>query len=1451
MLRYLTAFFLLLPLSLVSQSLVINEFMASNTFVIADNYGQLDDWVEIYNPGAEPVDMAGMYITDNLNNPNKWQIEGGSPFFTTVPAGGYLIIWCDGDSSLQGANHTNFKLQRAGEQIGIYSSDLMVIDTLTYTEQEKDNSYGRYLDGEEDWFFFAEPSPEYSNNGSTPYFGFVKGEPLFSLERGFYTGAQTLSLSQTFTSGEIHYTLDGSKPSWDSPLYSGEIPINGNVTVRAAVFQEDLVPSDIKTKSYFIDYLLAERKLPVISLASESEIFWDSETGLLVQDALFETEYETNLEFFEDDGDGKESQRVGIFISENESAQVPQTPLSFIGRDEYGEKNFNHRLFNELNLNAFRTFDLSNSNLDWGKTLVKNLLAQNITKDNLQVEHHFSRPVSVHANMDYLGMYELQVPLDAKYIGDLYLLDNDSIDIIWGNGAALSGTAQQYFEWLNYLESNNFSSNETFQELEQSSSIDSYIDYLISLLYFGAPNWAENNAWQWKSQQGGEWKWIVKGFDESYSDVNDYLLEYLSTEDELINPSWLTLPFRRMLENELFRERFISSLADHCYITFNPNLLDAELSNIQFLLENEMSYHIQLWADSGNTYVNSIPSFNGWQSELDSLGQYCNQRIDAIHTNSLGFFDEVSSMAELNLQVVGNGGIMLNELTVPDSSWEGHYFQDLEFSLTAIPDEGYQFVEWLGADVSDVNASIISLILDENATITALFEPAPDYSISMIINELKYESDTLINAGDWIELYNNSENIVDISKWTVHDSQDFFQFPANEILLPNEYLVVSSDVSSFERHYGENEGAIGNLGFGLSSNEEEIILKNSNGLTMDSVFYQNAEPWPVLESNTARTIELVAPYLDNIYGHNWISSLDTNGTALELNSANSLHLGKVSNQEINIGDSFEAIDFNELIFSPNADVSDLTWSFEGNENITIDFNDETLIANLDYGLWQGTEWIHFSVSDDFDGLSSDSALFTVGTIINVNTICDETFVEQLSPYIVTSSFIVPQGCSLDVEAGVELRFMKNTEIICKGTLSMAGDESNRIELKNHTSNWNGILLDSTLTPASFEYVLFQGATFGTDSAKQNAALTGYFSDFEVSNCEFDNNLRSIYAWYGAVHLSETIFNESNYGEKVNLQFSDAITEDCVFHYTYGDNDALDYDAVDNGKILNNVLWGGEDDGIDIGQINGVSCNDVLIQGNRVFNYFDKDISVGEGSQNINIDHNLLVGAYYGVGVKDSSTAIIDHCTIDLNKYGVACFQKNIGLGGGIAHVSNTIISNSTTSSLLIGDASQLYTDYCSSDLEVLNGEDNILANPEYVNPSSYDYNLGLYSPCIDAGDPNYELDLDDTRSDLGAYFVDQNLLENPVSLEIVLYPNPVIQQFSLTIMNATEEEAILRIYDENSRLVFDEHASSPSLDIFGNIRFELNVKYLSAGNYIFEFTQGDRVVVKEFVCVAG
>jgi hypothetical protein len=147
----------------IAPVLYINEFLASNDSSNTDENGEYDDWVEIYNPGTEPVDIGGMYFSDKLDNLTNWQIPTTDPSVTTIPAGGFIVIWADKQME-QGPLHVDAKLSADGEDIVLTAPNgTKIIDSLTFGAQTTDVSYGRYPDGSDNWQTFTTPTPGASN----------------------------------------------------------------------------------------------------------------------------------------------------------------------------------------------------------------------------------------------------------------------------------------------------------------------------------------------------------------------------------------------------------------------------------------------------------------------------------------------------------------------------------------------------------------------------------------------------------------------------------------------------------------------------------------------------------------------------------------------------------------------------------------------------------------------------------------------------------------------------------------------------------------------------------------------------------------------------------------------------------------------------------------------------------------------------------------------------------------------------------------------------------------------------------------------------------------------------------------------------------------------------------------------------------------------------------------
>jgi len=153
-----------------SITLVINELMADNEGTIEDpdEFGEYADWIEIYNYGDDPIDMGGMYLTDEPLNQSSWlRIPTDDPEKTTIEPGGYLVFWADDDTE-QGALHLNFKIAADGdEDIGLFDWYKNPLDIVEFDAQNPDESWGRLPDGTNNWVTFevGGTTPGYQNRG--------------------------------------------------------------------------------------------------------------------------------------------------------------------------------------------------------------------------------------------------------------------------------------------------------------------------------------------------------------------------------------------------------------------------------------------------------------------------------------------------------------------------------------------------------------------------------------------------------------------------------------------------------------------------------------------------------------------------------------------------------------------------------------------------------------------------------------------------------------------------------------------------------------------------------------------------------------------------------------------------------------------------------------------------------------------------------------------------------------------------------------------------------------------------------------------------------------------------------------------------------------------------------------------------------------------------------------
>lgn len=726
-------FFLCFTTFLTGQTIFINEFMASNDATIADENGEFDDWVEIYNAGATPFDLGGKYVTDDLSEPNQWQIPTDNPSLTTIPAGGYLILWFDGDEE-QGVLHVSPKLGGGGEQIGIYDNNgLTPLDTLTYGEQTKDISEGRFPDGNMNFVKFSMPTPGMENEEPAPEEVAI---PTFSQLGGLYNTPLSLTISTTTLDANIYYTTDGSDPDQSNFLYSAPIVIDSSQVIRAKAFKTEATASEIITQTYLIN---TNHTFPIVAISGNPDKFFGAEAGLFPN---FEEDIEVplNVEFYESDGTVGFNQTVEVEIHGSISAFLPQKSLALKAKGSLGSSTIDYAVFPNEELSEYRSLILRNSGQDWEYTLFRDALESDLVANlnDLSVEieapnldDQAYRPAIAYLNGQYWGIYNLRERSDKRYIKNRYDLDDDKIDLLENLDEAKEGDFVAWNSLDSLLRIKTFTDEAGLNELANLADLDNYMDYIIHNVFLDNTDWPGNNYLRWRERSPtGKWRWMTKDLDYGFGfleldtenfntgnpDINS-LDRLLNPTFFFPNPDWGTILFNRLMGNPVWKTQFINRMADQLNVLFTKERMLDKIDSFQATYQPEINQHNQKWQ---NVWT--------WNQDVDVLRRFAEGRTVAVRNHFAESLPEITGQANVTLNVLpaDGGQIKISTVTTNQNgtAWSGIYFKGIDVPLQAIAKDGFKFVGW-SANVNEVEAST-TINLNSDINITAIFAPEGD-----------------------------------------------------------------------------------------------------------------------------------------------------------------------------------------------------------------------------------------------------------------------------------------------------------------------------------------------------------------------------------------------------------------------------------------------------------------------------------------------------------------------------------------------------------------------------------------------------------------------------------------------------------------------------------------------------------------------------------------------------
>lgn len=730
--------FLLFTTFIAKSQIIINEYSCSNINGPTTTFGDREDWIEIYNPGAAPFNLAGWYLSDRSGNLTKWLIPSGS-----VPANGYLVVFADKRNTVVGNElHTNFNLKQTREDWIILTNNVgNVVDSFFIVHRTKqDHSVGRQTDGAANWRLFTTPTPGASNVGGV---NFYTPTPVMSLQSGFYGGPQNVSITCSDASAQIRYTTNGNVPTAISTLYSGPIPVNTTTVIRAAAFSTNL-QSFTETNTYFIN---VTHTVPVVSVSGQEVLTLLNGSQIEPQGAF---------ELFEQDGTFKDKGE-GLFNKHgNDSWAYNQRGFDFIMKDEFGyNADLRHTIFPEKDRDEYQRVMLKpgasdNYPFENGAHIRDAFVHTLSIRADLKLDERTWRPCVLYLNGQYWGVYEIREKADDHDYTDYYFQqDKYHLQYLktWGGTWEEYGAPNAQNQWnnlTNFILSNNMGNAANFENVDSLLNWESLCDYFVINSYVVNQDWLNWNTawWRGRDPMGDKkkWRYTLWDMDACFG----HYINYTGIPDPTANADPCNaenLPdpggqghtdiLQKLInENPVVEQYYITRYIDlvNTYLScdYMNQLLDSMLAEI----DGEMQGQVNRW---GGTYA-------GWQSRVNQMRTFMNQRCLALEDGLIDCYD-LTGPYQVSFDVAPtlSGEIKVNSTWAPIYPWVTEYFGGIATNVIARPFPGYLFDHWeytvgpmSNGDVSDTN----SIQINQPESIVAVFiAENPDLDGDGITNE--------------------------------------------------------------------------------------------------------------------------------------------------------------------------------------------------------------------------------------------------------------------------------------------------------------------------------------------------------------------------------------------------------------------------------------------------------------------------------------------------------------------------------------------------------------------------------------------------------------------------------------------------------------------------------------------------------------------------------------------
>ena len=854
---------------------VISEFSAASTRA----YKRVDgDWIELHNRGDATVSLAGWSLTDDRANLAKWLLPDLS-----IGAGKRLVIFATGEDirnkSTSKPSHTNFKLNPNGEYLALCSPEAprRAVSAIQFPEQAASVSYG--LNKNDEWVYFSKPTPGAAN--STATVSSRVSSVHFSLPRGFYERkAVYLTLTTDTPGAKIRYTTNGDTPgccgngNYETvgKVYTGAIRIAKTSIIRAIAYKGGMLPSKVKTNTYFYGLSANRKRIPALSLVTDDRHLWGSK-GIQKQPNAtrhgIAWERPVSTELIRPDDNGGFAVDCGIRIQGggyvrpryNPNSRLPFSKYSFrlYFRGDYGAGRLEYPLFGDIPVQSFDRIVLRAGMNDHTNPFIKDEWARRLCSNVGQVcpRGNF---VNLFINGQYKGYYNPCERIDTKFLADWYQTD-ENYDLIAQFNEVQAGTVTSWRKMLNYVNRYDMNDPEHFQVVEKQLDMPAMADYLLPLIYAANDDWPHNNWRAARHKPDGLFRFINWDAEWTFSKSTSH--NTIKNQLSNTNPPWGNTDVAKLFNGLKVSSEYQMIFADRVHKHFynGGGLTDSEIRRI--------------FDELYNTVRGTIPVSKSWGTNW--IRRRRAPVLRHLKEANLAASDYAPKFNQF-------GGTVPEGFKLKLSASRGDVYYTTDES-----DPRVRFAGSISASAKKYD-SAKGVILNDGTHVKARTMTAGKWSalteasfmvgggdVPVRITEIMYNPQGG-DAFEYIELQNVGDTEVDLSGFYFEGIT--FRFAENSPpLAVGAYLLLVNDanVQAFRARYpgvrvsGLYEGRLSNKG-------ERLALVDRNGETVLSVDYDDGGAWPSEPDGDGYSLVLSNPEGDPDSPANWRASLAKGGT---------------------------------------------------------------------------------------------------------------------------------------------------------------------------------------------------------------------------------------------------------------------------------------------------------------------------------------------------------------------------------------------------------------------------------------------------------------------------------------------------------------------------------------------------------------------------------------------